>query len=79
MSIPSVQEPKQTLKYKPDISTLLRIGHFYFALTSWPLELDNQATLSYTLSENHAIAGCSFRIAKNPSRNYGPDHAKEDR
>jgi hypothetical protein len=34
MSRGSVLEEKQTIDYIPDISTLLRIGHFYFALTS---------------------------------------------
>jgi len=29
----TVQEQKQTTDYIPDISTLLRVGHFYFALT----------------------------------------------
>jgi hypothetical protein len=29
----TVQEQKQTTEHIPDISTLLRIGHFYFALT----------------------------------------------
>ena len=29
----SVQEEKQTVECIPDISTLLRIGHLYFALT----------------------------------------------
>jgi hypothetical protein len=33
MSRGSVREEKQTIDYIPDISTLLRIGHFYFALT----------------------------------------------
>jgi hypothetical protein len=33
MRITPVQEPEQRLRCIPDISTLLRIGHFYFALT----------------------------------------------
>jgi hypothetical protein len=34
MRITPVQEPEQRLRCIPDISTLLRIGHFYFALTA---------------------------------------------
>ena len=33
MSRGPVREEKQTTECIPDISTLLRIGHFYFALT----------------------------------------------
>ena len=32
----TVQEQKQMTEYIPDISTLLRVGHFYFALTLLP-------------------------------------------
>jgi hypothetical protein len=36
----TVQEQKQTIEHVPDISTLLRIGHFYFALTDIEIFLD---------------------------------------
>jgi hypothetical protein len=35
---------------KPDISTLLRIGHFYFALTGGASGLDFGIDLGYTIS-----------------------------
>jgi hypothetical protein len=38
--IRSAEELKLTTVSKPDISTLLRIGHFYFALTFPKLMLD---------------------------------------
>ncbi|MGD0235783.1 MAG: hypothetical protein ABSC55_14760, partial [Syntrophorhabdales bacterium] len=38
--IRSAQQLKLTTVSKPDISTLLRIGHFYFALTSTEKTLD---------------------------------------
>ena len=39
--IRSAEELKLTTVSKPDISTLLRIGHFYFALTKAEKRLDN--------------------------------------
>lgn len=38
----TVQEQKQTTDYIPDISTLLRVGHFYFALTRERKEMSPQ-------------------------------------
>ncbi len=41
--IGSAQQLKLTTVSKPDISTLLRIGHFYFALTVLQQFFDNAA------------------------------------
>jgi hypothetical protein len=38
--IRSAEELKLTTVSKPDISTLLRIGHFYFALTNFFFRVD---------------------------------------
>jgi hypothetical protein len=49
MSRPSAQKPEQTREYKPDISTLLTIGHFYFALTRL------QECTTWKLGSNHLL------------------------
>jgi hypothetical protein len=43
--IRSAEELKLTTVSKPDISTLLRIGHFYFALTLNREAVDNHRPL----------------------------------
>ncbi|HME43242.1 MAG TPA: hypothetical protein VKF36_09175, partial [Syntrophorhabdales bacterium] len=35
-----VQGQKQMMECIPDISTLLRVGHFYFALTAFQISLE---------------------------------------
>jgi len=42
-----VQDEKQMLPCLPDISTLLRVGHFYFALTHRLIFLDRDALRCY--------------------------------
>jgi hypothetical protein len=43
--IGSAQQLKLTTVSKPDISTLLRIGHFYFALTNAKNVLDGSTKM----------------------------------
>jgi hypothetical protein len=44
LEIPEVSEQKKTSNQKPDISTLVETGHFYFGLTPYVVPIDNSVS-----------------------------------